>query len=103
LRPEHCAYNAAPTKLFENRAGGRPIGATDLPATAYRGRDGDTALLVPPSDPPALAAALARLHGDPGLCARLGENARRLVFERYTWEARAWAILDFISRRLEAK
>ena len=100
---EHFAYYASPIKLFEYMASGRPIVATNLPSTAEIVQDGDTALLVPPSDPPTLAAALARLHGDPALCARLGGNARRLVFERYTWEARAWAILDFISRRLEAK
>ncbi len=45
-------------------------------------------LVVPAGDPPALAAALRRLHGDPALRARLGANARRDV-GAYTFEA--WA------------
>lgn len=100
---EHFAYYASPIKLFEYMAAGLPIVATDLPSTAEIVQDGDTALLVPPSDPGALAATLVRLHDDPALCARLGENGRRLAFERYTWDARARSILDFIARCLETR
>jgi glycosyltransferase involved in cell wall biosynthesis len=74
--------------------------ATDLPSTREIVADGETALLVPPSDPDALGAALARLHADPALRARLGDSARRLAFERYTWDARAGAILEFIERAI---
>jgi glycosyltransferase involved in cell wall biosynthesis len=45
-------------------------------------------LVVPAGDPGALAAALRRLHDDPGLRARLGANARRDV-AAYTFDA--WA------------
>ncbi|NPV68751.1 MAG: glycosyltransferase [Anaerolineae bacterium] len=96
---EHFAYYASPVKLFEYMASGRPIVATDLPSTAEIVRHEETALLVPPSDVDALAAALARLQDDPPLRTCLAENARRLVFERYTWAARAAQILDFVQRR----
>ena len=43
-------------------------------------------LLVPPNDPPAIAAALTRLAGDPSLWARLSAGARRRVAERFTWD-----------------
>ncbi len=95
---EHFAYYASPIKLFEYMAGGRAILATDLPSTAEIVADGETALLVPPSDVGAMAAALVRLHDDPELRARLGAAARRLAFERYTWGARAKAIMAFIDR-----
>ncbi len=96
---EHFAYYASPIKLFEYMASERPIVATDLPSTAEIVQDGETALLTPPSDVDALAAALARLYGDPALRARLAAAARRLVFERYTWEARASQILRFIDEK----
>jgi glycosyltransferase involved in cell wall biosynthesis len=54
------------------------------------GPDGHAALLVPPADPGALAAALGRLVSSAGdgtdqLAARLGGNGRRRVLERFTW------------------
>jgi hypothetical protein len=39
----------------------------------------ETGLLVPPHDPPALAAAIDRLAADPELAARLGARARQKV------------------------
>ena len=47
--------------------------------------DGEAALLVPPDDPPALAAAVARLATDEVLCRRLSEGARR-VAAGFGWE-----------------
>jgi glycosyltransferase involved in cell wall biosynthesis len=44
---------------------------------------------VPPADPAALAGALARVLDEPGLAARMGEEALRVGRERYTWEANA--------------
>ncbi len=94
---EHFAYYASPIKLFEYMASGRAIVATDLPSTAEIVQDEETALLVPPADVEALAAALARLQDDPALRERLADQARALAYARYTWRARARAILDFIA------
>jgi len=46
--------------------------------------DGETGLLVPPRDVPALAAALARVLDDDGLHARLGAAARRRAVEVFS-------------------
>jgi glycosyltransferase involved in cell wall biosynthesis len=55
--------------------------------------DGDDGLLAPPKDPAAWAAAITRLLGDPGLPARLSENARasaaRFSLERFSPAIRA--------------
>ena len=51
------------------------------------GPDGVSALHVPPGDPEALAASVARLLDDPELAARLGAAGRARVVERFTWRA----------------
>ena len=58
------------------------------------GRDGETALLVPPGDPSALAASLVRALDDPALRARVGEAGRQRVLERYSWRATAEATVE---------
>ncbi len=58
-----------------------PIGG--IPELAEHER---TALLVPPRDAAALAAAVARLAGDEGLRRELGEAARKHCVEGYSYE-----------------
>ena len=59
--------------------------------------DGDNALLVPPEDPGALAAAIRRLLVNPGLADRLRRTAYEQV-RNYTWDARAVQILEALGR-----
>src|SRR6185503_9755611 len=83
-----------PLKLFAYLAAGRPILAPAAPDTAELLADGETALLVPPGDPEAAAAALDRLR-DPALAARLGAAALARSGE-LTWDRRAEEILAFL-------
>jgi glycosyltransferase involved in cell wall biosynthesis len=78
----------SPLKLFEYMAAGRAIVASDLPALREVLRHETNALLVPPGDPAALAAAIARLAADPGLSERLARQALADAAE-YTWDKRA--------------
>lgn len=95
---EHFAYYASPIKLFEYMASRRAIVASDLPSTAEVVRDGESALLYPPGDVNALAAAIIRLRDDPALRERLAARAYAGVLARYTWDARAKAILEKVMR-----
>ena len=68
-----------PKSLLEAAAMGRPLVATDVPGCREIAHDGENALLVPPDDAVALAAALERLAGDAELRRRFGTASRGLV------------------------
>jgi len=68
-----------PKSLLEAAAMGRPLVATDVPGCREIARHGENALLVPPDDAAALAAALERLAGDAALRRRFGAASRALV------------------------
>lgn len=73
-------------------ASGRPIIASAVPALAMMLTHEVDALLVPPDDPAALAAAIRRLGEDRTLASRLAENARERA-EDFTWDKRVETIL----------
>jgi glycosyltransferase-like protein len=71
--------------LIEAMAAGLPAVATDIPV--FREFiDGDQAVLVPPSDPAALAEAMLAAATDPALRRRLAREGPK-VAKRYTWDA----------------
>lgn len=72
-----------PKCLLEAAAAGRPVVTTDMPGCRAAIRPEETGLLVPPRDPEALAAALARLAEDPELRTRLGRAGRALAERRF--------------------
>jgi glycosyltransferase involved in cell wall biosynthesis len=69
-------HEGVPQALIQAMACGLPIVTTAVGAIPELVRDGESGLVVPPGEVPALAAAIARLLGDPALCARLAANAR---------------------------
>jgi glycosyltransferase involved in cell wall biosynthesis len=77
------AARVIPNKAFQAIACGTPLITADTPAARELLTDGQNALLVPPGDPAALAAAVRRLAGDQGLADRIGSSGRQ------TYEARA--------------
>lgn len=72
--------------LLESMAAGTPVVATDVGGNPEVVRDGVTGLLVPPADPPALAAAIGRLLDSPRLAGELGAAGRQLIEDRFTNE-----------------
>lgn len=65
----------------------KPIVATRVGCFQELLKDGETARLVPPEDPAALAAALADVVDDPEGGKTLGRNARDLALGALSWEA----------------
>lgn len=66
------ARRVIPNKAFQALACGTPLVTGDTPGARELLVHGESALLVEPGDPEALALALRRLAGDPELARRLG-------------------------------
>lgn len=73
--------------LLEYAFCGKPVVCTSVGGNAELVCDGETGLVVPCDDAPALASAVIRLLAAPQEARRLGTNARLLALERYTQEA----------------
>jgi glycosyltransferase involved in cell wall biosynthesis len=76
------AARVIPNKAFQAIACGTPLVTADTPAARELLSDGESALLVPPGDAQALAAAVRRLAADPGLAQRIGEGGLAVYRER---------------------
>jgi glycosyltransferase involved in cell wall biosynthesis len=70
--------------LLEAMAAGAPVVATRVGGTPEALTDGESGLLVPPADVPALAAAITRLLETPLLAKRLGRAARLVIEDRFS-------------------
>lgn len=70
---------------LEAQAMGVPAVVTDVgTGTVEAISDGETGLVVPPRDPPALAAAIEEVIGDPARATRMGRAARERAVERHS-------------------
>jgi glycosyltransferase involved in cell wall biosynthesis len=74
-----------PNKVFQALATARPVITADTPAARELLAHDRDALLVPPGDPAALAAAVLRVAREDGLADRLA-NAGRETYEAHAAE-----------------
>jgi glycosyltransferase involved in cell wall biosynthesis len=86
----------------EAMAFGRPVVAAAGGALLDLVADGETGLLVPPRDAPALRAAVERLLRDPELRQRLGRAGRSFARERFGWDGVIERTLEVYRRALDA-
>lgn len=78
----------SPLKAFEYMAAGKPIICSDLPVLREI-FDTKNAILCSPDDIDSWTSALEVLSHDQGLRSKLGENARAIFTNKYTWKIRA--------------
>ena len=72
-------------KINQSLAHGLPVVATGIAAEGMHLIDGESVLLA--DDAPALAAAIARLHGDPALWQRLSDGGLRVMEAHFGFAA----------------
>jgi len=92
------AYGLA---IVEGMACGKPVITTELgTGTSFVNLHESTGLVVPPSDPAALAAAIRRLLSSPAERERFGAAARRRVAAEFTLEVMTRRMLAAYERAL---
>jgi starch synthase len=84
--------------VVEAMACGAPVVASAVGGIREIIESGQSGLLVPPKDPPALAAAVNRVLSDGTLARKLSVNGRRRVERHFTWEAAAKKTFDLYER-----
>ena len=82
-------------KTFSYLAAGRPIVAPDLPDLREVLQHNENAILVPPDDVEAAAAAIRLAVFNRTIGEQLGNVARRNAAQ-YTWQARAKRLSTFL-------
>jgi glycosyltransferase involved in cell wall biosynthesis len=80
------ALRVIPNKAYQAIACGTPLITGDTAAARELLRDEESALLVPPGDPAALAEAMRRVAADPELARRLSRGGRAVYEERASEE-----------------
>ncbi|RUP10155.1 glycosyltransferase family 4 protein [Hyphomicrobium sp.] len=86
-------------KIVEGMAMGKAIVSTELGAEGIEAQPGRDLLIE--DEPQAFADAVGRLLSDPGLAARIGEAARKLAVQRYSWASAAQKLEGFYRQILD--
>ncbi len=93
--PANARAEAFGTVIVEALAAGKPVISTEVgTGTSWVNVDGQTGLVVPPHDPPALAAAIGTLIGDGRLRQRLGRAAQARAYAEFTVERMIERVYD---------
>lgn len=87
----------SPLKVFEYMAARVPMIVSDLPSLRDV-LDESLAVFVPPGNGIALAGAIETLRHNPAAALARAVKAQVLVKEKFTWRARARAVVDFGER-----
>lgn len=90
--------HAVSIKLFEYMACGKPVVASNFPEIAKVVKEADCGILVDPTDVDEIVDAILYLLEHPEEAKRMGENGRRAVEEKYSWDKMEEKLLELYGR-----
>jgi O-antigen biosynthesis rhamnosyltransferase len=99
--PSHLRSEAFGISLLEGAMFGKPMISSEIgTGTSFVNIDGETGLVVPPSDPDALRRAMTYLLEHPEQAERMGQNARLRYEELFTADIMVSKYLDLYDEML---
>ncbi|WP_426415795.1 glycosyltransferase family 4 protein [Aestuariirhabdus sp. LZHN29] len=102
--PSHLRSEAFGVSLLEGAMYGKPLISSEIgTGTTYINIDGETGLVVPPSDPVALRGAMDRLWNDTELAANMGEKAYQRYTELFTADRMASSYVELYRSLLDER
>lgn len=100
LHPIINYIDAVPTKMLEYMVASIPVIASDFPLLKEFVEDNNCGICLDPLNPQAIAQAIQWIIDHPDEAKRMGENGRRAVEEKYTWEEEAKKLLSLYEKLL---
>jgi glycosyltransferase involved in cell wall biosynthesis len=84
----------SPLKVYEYMAAGKPVIARDVGELSFSIIDGETGLVVYSDNPEEYAEKILDAFSSDGLLNSIGENARRLIEDRFNWKKSADIVIN---------
>jgi glycosyltransferase involved in cell wall biosynthesis len=84
--PEPNHIHSQPNKMFEYMSAGIPVIASDFPLWNELIEGTQCGVCVDPNSPEEIAAAIRHLRNHPEEVARMGNNGRQAVEDKYRWD-----------------
>lgn len=90
--PNHI--NAQPNKIFEYMASGLPVIGSNFPLWKEIIEDNNCGVCVDPTDPEDVKRGFQYILNNPELARQMGEKGKKLVMEKYNWNAEEIKLLE---------
>ncbi len=102
--PSYLRSEAFGVTLLEGAMNSRALISAEVGSgTSHVNVDGETGIVVPPSDPVALRSAMDRLHTDPELASQMGARARQRYEDLFTGRTMGERYTEVYHRVLEQR
>ncbi len=102
LFPSHLRSEAFGISLLEGAMYGKPLISSEIgTGTTYINIDGETGMVVPPSDPGALREAMDYLWNNPVVAKKMGERAEERYWDLFTADKMAKSYVDLYQSLLD--
>ena len=93
---KNTADRMSPLKIFEYMAAGKPIICSDLPVLHEVLEHNVNALLCSPDNVDEWFETINKIRNNKELALRIGNKAKEIFLEKYTWKIRAQNVLNGI-------